>query len=64
MGSRVLYRKPVFVKHLLIAAIIYVYCYDKFMEENVCVVNRYCKLENKKKDNKNQIERKKRKICY
>ena len=27
------------------------------MQENVCVVNCYCKLENKKKENKNQREK-------
>ena len=29
------------------------------MQENVCVVNHYCKLENKKKENQNQREKKK-----
>ena len=28
------------------------------MQKDVCVLNRYCKLENKKKDNKYQIEKK------
>ena len=62
--GRVVCRKSIFVS---MAVSICVQYYDKFMLENVCVVNRYCKHEKKrKKERKQQKSDKKRpcKTCY